>query len=150
VRNVEISITREQWVSTFLPGLGLDRSRLIEVTFPAGLGETNHAHDYDRALRALREGRYDDCVADTRDIVARWNSVLGASATKHIGEVIGDLRGWGDGDPRRAFVTSSWKALLDICNVAHHQDIGKEQQFDRATASFVLAEAALFSQILSQ
>ena len=121
VRPLSLNISQQTWIERVLPGLGYDRLRLIEVRLPPGLPDhASAAQEFDRALRALDQGRYAECVVACREIIQMWNAELQASKANHMGDVLGHARGWDDNDHRRTLITTVWTALINVTNVAHH------------------------------
>jgi hypothetical protein len=148
---VWVSIESSTWVRDVLPGLGYDRSRLIEIPFPPPLPEhPSAASEWDKARRALDEQRYSDCVSECRDLLAMWQSQLKATKDRPVAVVVAEKRGWADSDGRIAFLDGVWKASIDIVNAPHHPE-GKpvEQHFDAADARLMLMLTASLSQYIN-
>ncbi len=148
---VPISIERSTWVRDVLAGLGYDRARLVEMTFPPPL--PNHpsaASEWDKAKRALDDQRYSDCISECRDILAMWQAQLNATKDRPVATVIGAKRGWPEDDGRITFLDRLWKAAIDIVNAPHHPEGQKsEQVFDAADARLMLTLTAALSQYVS-
>lgn len=143
-----VSIERSTWVRDVLPGLGYDRSRLIEMTFPPPLPDhPSAASEWDKARRALDEQRYSDCVSECRDILAMWQNQLKATKNRPVAAVIAERRGWTESDGRTGFVEGVWKAAIDIVNAPHHPEgQPSEQHFDASDARLMLMLTAALSQ----
>jgi hypothetical protein len=148
---VWVSIERSSWVRV-LPGLGYDRSRLIEIPFPPPLPDhPSAASEWDKARRALDEQRYSDCVSECRDLLAMWQSQLQATKARPVVSVVAEQRGWADSDGRRAFLDSVWKAATDIVNTPHHPEgTPVEQHFDASDARLMLVLTATLSEYVSR
>lgn len=111
------------WVRNVLPGLGIDRVRLIEVAFPPPLPEIgNAAAQFDEAQRAFDLQDYTDCVGKCRGLIRAWNRQLGASKQKHLAQIIGERCGWHEDDPRYALLDSVWQGLLGVVSAPLHQE----------------------------
>jgi hypothetical protein len=123
VQTLFLNIERTTWIERVLPGLGYDRSRLIEAKFPPPL--PNHGSavaEFDRAKKALDERRYVDCVAACRGLIGIWETTLGATRQERIAKIVATKLGWNETDLRRRFIDDLWKAANDISNVAHHPE----------------------------
>ena len=148
---VWVSIESSTWVRDVLPGLGYDRSRLIEISFPPPLPDhPSAASEWDKARRALDEQRYSDCVSECRDILAMWQSQLKATKNRPVAAVIAGKRGWSESDGRTGFVDSVWNAAVDIVNAPHHPE-GQpaEQKFDVSDARLMLMLTASLSEYVN-
>jgi hypothetical protein len=144
---VWVGIEQSTWIRDVLPGLGYDRSRLIEIDFPPPLPDhPSAAAEWDKARRAFDERRYGDCVSECRDVLSMWNRQLGASKTRPLATVIAEKRGWPADDSRRTFLEAVWKAAIDVVNVPHHPE-GRpaSQHFDAADARLMLLMTAALS-----
>lgn len=123
VQTIFLNLERTTWIERVLPGLGYDKSRLVEVRFPPPL--PNHGSavaEFDKAKKALDERRYDDCVAACRGLIGIWEKTLEASRKRPVAEVVADKLVWDEDDPRRQFIDDLWKAANDISNVPHHPE----------------------------
>ncbi len=61
---LKVDVNTSTWVDVILPGLGYDRLRLVEVTFPPTLpDQPGAAAEFDRARHALDSRHYEECVA---------------------------------------------------------------------------------------
>src|SRR5579875_343042 len=147
-----ITIERSNWVREVLHGLGYDRSRLVEIGFPPPLPDhPSAASEWDKARRAFDGQRYADCVSECRDLLAMWQSQLGATKQQRVAAVIGAKRGWPPGDGRLAFLDAVWKATTDLVNLPHHPE-GQvaDQRFDAADARLLLLLTASLSAYLRE
>lgn len=148
---VRIEIEQSTWLRDVLPGLGYDRSRLVEVTFPPPLPDhTSAAAQFDKAKRALDERRYGDCVKECRGLLNMWEKHYGATGTRRLADVIADDRGWPEGDIRRQLLDALWKEVGDIANAPHHpeSDLSAER-FDERDARLVLLLTAALSEYVA-
>ena len=147
-----VNIEQSTWIRQVLPGLGYDASRLVEIDFPQALpGHPGAAAEWDKARRAFDERRYGDCVAECRDLLSMWNRQFGATKDRPLATALAESRRWPDGDGRRAFIDSVWKAITDITNAPHHPE-GEEgsQHFDAPDARLILLLTGALSAYLSE
>lgn len=102
------------------------------------------AREWDRARRALDDGRYDQRGSECRDLLALWQRTLRATRADPVAAVVARARGWSDDDVRRPFLEGLWRSLLDLVNGPHHPE-GSDtvQEYDAADARLVLATTAL-------
>ncbi len=149
---VSITVERSTWVRDVLSGLGYDRARVVEMRFPPALPDhPSAASEWDKARQALDEQRYGDCVSECRDILAMWQSQLGASKSQPVASIITGRRAWHEDDGRIAFLDRLWNAAIDLVNAPHHPE-GRptEQRFDAADARLMLILTAALSQYVSE
>lgn len=151
IRPTRVQIEHSTWVRNVLPGLGYDRVRLVEMVFPPPLPDhRSAASEWDKARRALDDQRYSDCVSECRDILAMWQTQIGATKDRPLADVISEKRGWAEGDGRTAFLDGLWKAAIDIVNAPHHPE-GRpaEQNFDASDARLMLLLTASLSEYVN-
>jgi len=147
-----IQVEQSRWVTDVLPGLGYNRIRLLEMTFPPPLpGHTSAAAQFDKAKRALDERRYGDCILGCRGLLNMWERQLGATAKKRIAEVVAADRAWPEGDIRRDLLDTLWKEVGDVANAPHHPegDVNAEI-FEGRDARLVLMLTAALSEYLER
>lgn len=151
VQPLIINVEMSQWVETILPGLGYNQLRLVELHLPPALPGHNAASvEFDKARLALDQRRYSECVAACRGLVSMWNSLLGASGTNQMGDVVGNKLGWSIDDKRRTFITKTWVATLDMVNLSHHPEGQPNPQlFSAQEARLLFLQVAAFSEFLS-
>ncbi len=151
IRPTQVQIEQSTWVRSVLPGLGYDCIRLVEMVFPPPLPDhRSAASEWDKARRALDEQRYSDCVSECRDILAMWQTQLGATKDRPVAAVIAEKRGWAEGDGRTAFLDGIWKTAIDIVNAPHHPE-GQpaEQHFAVSDARLMLLLTASLSEYVN-
>ncbi|HEX3679024.1 MAG TPA: hypothetical protein VHU90_04820, partial [Galbitalea sp.] len=149
---IPVRIERSTWIRDVLPGLGYDRRRLLEITFPPPL--PNHpsaASEWDKARRAFDERRYDDCVAECRDLLSMRRKELEATKGNPVSALLANRRRWPPSDARIAFVDGIWKSAVDLVNAPHHPE-GHEQpqHFDAADARLILLLTAALSSYVRE
>jgi hypothetical protein len=145
-----IQVEQSRWVRDVLPGLGHNRIRLLEMTFPPPLPDhTSAAAQFDKAKRALDERRYGDCILGCRGLLNMWEKQFGTTAKRRIAEVVADDRGWPAGDIRRDLIDTLWKEVGDVANAPHHPegDVNAEI-FEGRDARLVLSLTAALSEYL--
>jgi len=147
-----IQVEQSRWVTDVLPGLGYNRIRLLEMTFPPPLpGHTSAVAQFDKAKRALDERRYGDCILGCRGLLNMWERQLGATAKKRIAEVVAADGAWPEGDIRRDLLDTLWKEVGDVANAPHHpeEDVNAEI-FEGRDARLVLMLTATLSEYLER
>jgi hypothetical protein len=152
IEPVRVQIEPSTWVRNVLPGLGYDRLRLLELTFPPPLPDHGSAaSQFDKAKRALDERRYGDCIQECRGLLNMWEKQYGATAKQRIGEIIAADRGWADGDIRRQLLDVLWKEIGDVANAPHHPegDVNAEL-FDGRDARLLLILTAALSEYVER
>ena len=148
VQPLQINIEQSVWVREVLPGLGYDKLRLIELTFPPPLPDRrNAASQFDKAQRALDERRYGDCVKECRGLLNMWEKQFKAGKGRHVAQVIAEDRGWSEDDVRRQLLDNPWKEVGDIANAPHHPEGDVDAElFERRDAKLVLLLTAARSE----
>jgi hypothetical protein len=147
---VRIELEQSTWVRDVLPGLGYDRSRLLELTFPPPLpNHSSAAAQFDRAKRALDERRYGDCIQECRGLLNMWEKQYGATRKQRIAEIVAGDRQWADGDVRRQLLDALWKEVGGVANAPHHPegDVNAEVFSGWAARLLLLLTAALSEYI---
>jgi hypothetical protein len=120
---VWMQIEQSTWVRNVLPGLGYDRLRLLELTFPPPMpGHGSAAAQFDKARRALDERRYGDCIQECRGLLNMWEKQYGATSKQRIAEIVAGDRQWADDDIRRQLLDTLWKEVGDVANAPHHPE----------------------------
>ncbi len=135
-----------------LPGLGFDRVRLIEVTLSPALPKIgNSGKEWDGAVRAFDERRYEDCVGKCRGLIYSWNRQLNTNRKIHLADVVAQRCGWPEGDPRRGLLDALWQGLVDASNAPLHPE-GQDHQrtFSPADARLHLLVTAVLSEYVSE
>lgn len=147
-----VAIERSTWVREVLPGLGYDRSRLIEMTFPPPLPDhKSAASQFDKARRALDERRYDDCIQECRGLLNMWEKQFGATSKTRLVDIVGQERGWSEGDVRRRLLDVLWKESGDVANAPHHPEGDVDSQaFDGRDARLLLLLTATLSEYVEK
>jgi hypothetical protein len=149
---VRVQIEQSTWVRSVLPGLGYDRLRLLEMTFPPPLPDhTSAASQFDKAKRALDERRYSDCIQACRGLLNMWEMQYGATEKQRIARIVAMDRGWAEDDIRRQLLDVLWKEIRDVANAAHHPegDVNAEL-FDGRDARLLLILAAALSEYVER
>lgn len=149
---VRFTVEQSSWVRDVLPGLGYDRRRVIEIEFPPALPDAKPAAtEWDKARRALDTKRYDDCVAECRDLISMWNTQLSADKKNRVADIVAKRHGWAEDDNRIGFLDGLWRAAIDFTNLPHHPERFDEQQhFDAEEARLMLLLTAALSEYVSR
>lgn len=148
---VWVQIEQSSWIRNALPGLGYDRVRLIEMTFPPALpGHGSAAAQFDRARRALDERRYGDCILECRGLLNMWEKQRASTSKRRIATIVGDDRAWPEGDIRRDLLDTLWKEVGDVANAPHHPEGNVNAElFDERDARLVLLLTATLSEYIA-
>ncbi len=122
IEPLALRIPASTWVDNVLPGLGLDRLRLIEITLPVGGGPlpVSVVSMFDDAQRDYDAGRYRECVGKCRDVRHAVEQHLGATKAQPVADVVAAQLALPAGAAERTFLDGAWKALGDLTNSAHH------------------------------
>jgi hypothetical protein len=120
---LEFEVDASRWVAQVLPGFDLDHIRIVEIDLPHD-GALPHgaAAFFDEGRRDYESGRYGDCIAKCRRLREVVEKQLGATRAKPLATIIADQLAWAVDAPQRKVLDSSWKALVDITNAAHHPE----------------------------
>jgi hypothetical protein len=149
ISDLRLQIEHAAWIRDVLPGLGYDRARIVELSFPPAFPDHQSAiAQFDTARAALAQRRYDDCVAACRGLMNIWETQLGATRSKPVATVVAERWGWEDDDPRRKFFDGLWKTLGDIANAPHHPEGRRPGYLDMSEARLALYLTSLLSEYL--
>jgi len=145
---VQCEIDQATWIENVLPGLGYDRLRLLEMTFPPSLPDhTSAARQFDKAKVALDQRRYGDCILECRGLLNMWEKQLGSTKSNLVADIIQADRGWPDGDIRRDLLDTLWKEIGDVANALHHPEGNVNAElFDARDARLILLLTATLSE----
>lgn len=149
---VKIEIDQSAWVRDVLPGLGYDRSRLIELTFPPPLPHhTSAASQFDKARRAFDERRYGTCISECRGLLKMWEKQYGPNAKNHVADVVKSDRGWPNGDIRRDLLDVLWRKVGEVANAPHHPEGHIDaERFNARDARLILLLTAALSEYVER
>jgi hypothetical protein len=151
VDELEIQLSREHWAEQVAPALGHDRVRLVAVSLPSPGGwlDTNVVPIFDAASRAYDAADWREAIQKCRDVRHHIEQqVRGTSQDGSVAQVVAQRLGVEEDDPRIRFLDSTWKALADVTNEAHHIDsIGRLQA---ATAHAALLITATMVQHVAE
>lgn len=144
IGDLGIQVPREHWAKAILPGLGLDRLRLVAVRLPD--------HDpfpeavitrFDAARHEYDAGRYEQSIIQLRKVREAVEKTLHASRANTIADQLAARLGWARGrlDP----FDEIWTALRAITNEAAHADDQPPRPYHPAEArgAILLAATAL-------
>lgn len=117
-----VRIPEAMWVANVLPGLGLDRLRLVEIAAPTDSGPLPACVVplFDDAQRDYDAGRYRECVGKCRDVRHAVEQHLGATKAQPVAAVVAAQLALPPDAAERTFLDDAWKALGDVTNSAHH------------------------------
>jgi len=151
VSPVRVEIEPSTWVNKVLPGLGTNRSRLVEVSFPPALPDHPAAAvQFEKARRAVDQGRYGDSISDCRGILKMWETHFEATRKKPVAEVLAERRAWATDDVRRRFIDTMWQEIGIVANAPHHPE-GRPtvELFTEADARLILLLTATLCEYLA-
>ena len=151
IDDARLQIEHAAWIRDVLPGLGYDRARIVELTFPPAFPDHQSAiTQFDAARTALAQRRYDDCVAGCRGLLNVWETHLGATRSRTVAAVVAERWGWDEADPRRRFLDGLWKTLGDVTNAPHHPESRRPGYLDLSEARLALYLTSLLSEYLME
>jgi hypothetical protein len=123
IGTLTVGIDVSVWVANVLPGLGVDRVRVVEFTFPPSLpGVASAGARWDEACMALAHGKENDAIAACRGVIRAWSKQLGGTRQRHVADILGERTGWPPDDPRRTLLDAVWQGILNVANAPHHQE----------------------------
>jgi hypothetical protein len=146
VQPVGVQMEQSTWVRSVLPGLGYDRVRLLELTFPPPLPENGRAaRQFDKARQALDGRRYGDCIQECRGLLNMWERQFKSTMARRVADIVASDRHWPAGDIRRDLLDVLWKEVGDIANAPHHPegDVDAELLDERDARLVLLLTVAL-------
>ncbi len=143
-----VQMEQSTWVRSVLPGLGYDRVRLLELTFPPPLPDNGRAaRQFDKARQALDGRRYGDCIQECRGLLKMWEQQFKSTQKRRVADIVARDRRWPDGDIRRDLLDALWKEVSDIANAPHHPEGDVDAElFDQRDARLVLLLTAALSE----
>jgi hypothetical protein len=147
---LSVEVPASVWVEKVLPGLGLDRLRLVEIALPeaGGVVPDGVVEHFDAARRDYDLGNYRECIEKCRYVRDALADHLGTTRTRQLGDVVADQRGLPPDAPVRNFWNGIWRGLWDITNAGHHAS--ERQPFTAADAHACLMTAALILEYLGR
>lgn len=122
IEDISVRIHESHWVDSVLPGLGLDRLRLVEVALPASGGPLpdGMVKHFDAARKDYDSGRYRECVQKCRDVRYDVEGAVRADTGMGVADGVARKVGLDMKGPEHAFLDTCWKALADLTNAANH------------------------------
>jgi hypothetical protein len=147
-----IQVEQSMWLRSVLPGLGYDRLRLLELSFPPPLPDHPSASaQFDKARKALDQRRYGDCIQECRGLLNMWEKQYGANTKNLVADVVKGDRRWPDGDIRRDLLDVLWKEVGDVANAPHHPEGNvNAESFDGRDARLILLLTAALSEYVER
>jgi hypothetical protein len=148
IGHLEIPVSRERWAAEILPGIGLDRLRLIAARLPDRAGVGAPVVDrFDQALGAYDNAHYEQAVTLLRKLREAVERAHGATKGRPMATVIAERHTWSR--EQVAGFDTAWRALIDITNEAVHADDRPPRQYHQAEARLALMLAAATLEYLS-
>jgi hypothetical protein len=150
IEDLTVEVPASSWVELVLPGLGLDKLRLLEVVLPSAsnLVPAGVVASFDGARRDYDLGDYRGCIEKCRYVRDALVGHLGATRDHRLGDIVADRRGLPADAPVRAFLNGVWRGWWDLTNAGHH--VPAQQAFTSADAQACLMTAALILSYLGQ
>ncbi len=150
VQSNALRLTREQLAERILPGLGLDRVRLVTVRLPAsgGVLPQKIVGEYDAARRDFDAGRYREAIQKCRNVRHTIEKAINAS-DKDGARVADQLGKFGAASPRTvAAIDLMWKGLAELTSEAHHPE--DSSAFTGLSARMTLLATAVLVEAISE
>ncbi|MCL5284128.1 MAG: hypothetical protein M1330_05420 [Armatimonadetes bacterium] len=150
IETLGLMIEQSVWVDRVLPGLGLDRVRLIEMQLPRLDGEEDQVLErFNNALNNLDWGNYKDSIAACRDVRYLWEQKFDANKLKNpIADILAQQQNWPENDPRRQLLNKVWEGWAVLTSKAHHLPEENMPPFTAADARFCLLLTAILTEYL--
>jgi hypothetical protein len=122
VEDLDISIPASVWVDKILPGLGLNRLRLVEVMLPEEAGSLSEQiiNYFDTARRSFDLGHYRPSMLQLRDMRHATEAALGAVKGRRVADIIAERLALPTDSEKRRSLDSAWEALVHSTNMAAH------------------------------
>jgi hypothetical protein len=143
VDNLTVQLSRERVAEEILPGLGLDRLRLIAVELPPQVGVERFAERFDYARTHFDAFRYEEAVAGCRDARRLVEDALGATRDETVAVKAANSAGLTADAPAIRFLDGLWRSLADLTNEAKHGERGHRYTAAEARAALVTLAAAV-------
>jgi len=120
--SLTLRVPASHWVQQVLPGLGLDRYRMIEIALPSQGGPLpdDVITYFDEAREAYDQGRYRECIQKCRDVRYTIEQHLGATKQDPVATVVVRRLGLPKAAPQHAFLNGMWRALAATTSASHH------------------------------
>jgi len=150
VEDLDVRIPASHWVEHILPGLGLNRLRLVEVMLPEAadsLPEQIITY-FDTARHSFDLGHYRPSMLELRDMRNATETALGATAKRRVADIIAERLALPEDSLKRQSLDSAWQALVHSTNMAAHLTEGPH--VTPADARSCLLMAAVVIEYLGQ
>ena len=110
IDKLDVYIPASHWISRVLPGLGIDRLRLIEVAFPDAndLVPQTAIDAFGQAQREFELGNYRSSMQQCRDVRTYIEQHLNATRSNSIEAVIEQRLHWPPNTPQSEFIQKQW------------------------------------------
>jgi hypothetical protein len=143
VENLTIQLSRERLAEEILPGLGLDRLRLIAVQFPPQISVPRFHERFDFARTHFDAFRYEEAVAGCRDARKLVEQAFGATSKEPVAVKAARIAGLATDAPAVLFLDGIWRSLADLTNEAKHGERGHRYTAAEARAALITLAAAV-------
>jgi hypothetical protein len=141
--NLTVQLSRERLAEEILPGLGLDRLRLVAVQFPPQISVPRFHERFDFARMHFDAFRYEEAVAGCRDARKLVEQALAATSKEPVAVKAAQVAGLTADAPAVLFLDGVWRSLADLTNEAKHGERGHRYAAAEARAALVTLAAAV-------
>jgi hypothetical protein len=146
--NVTVQLSRERLAEEILPGLGLDRLRLVAVQLPPQIGVPRFLERFDYARSHFDAFRYEEAVAGCRDARRLVEQALGATREEPVALRAAQVASLAADEPAVTFLDGVWRSLADLTNEAKHGERGN--RYTAAEARAALMTLAVAVELLNE
>jgi hypothetical protein len=146
--NLTLQLSRERLAEEILPGLGLDRLRLVAVRLPPQIAVPRFQERFDFARTHFDAFRYEESVAGCRDARKLVEQALGATRDEPVAAKAAVVAGLDADAPAVVFLDGIWRSLADLTNEAKHGERG--HRYTAAEARAALMTLAVAVELLNE
>lgn len=146
--NLTIQLSRERLAEEILPGLGLDRLRLVAVQLPPQISVPRFHERFDFARTHFDAFRYEEAVAGCRDARKLVEQAFTATREEPVAVKAAQVAGLAADAPAVVFLDGIWRSLADLTNEAKHGEHG--HRYTAAEARAALMTLAVAVELLNE
>jgi hypothetical protein len=141
--NLTIQLSRERLAEEILPGLGLDRLRLVAVQLPPEISVPRFHERFDYARTHFDAFRYEEAIAGCRDARKLVEQALAATREEPVAVKAAQVAGLDVGAPAVVFLDGIWRSLANLTNEAKHGERGHRHSAAEARAALMTLAIAV-------